>query len=131
MEKNSISLQITISEPNIDDEKMYELNTLLVNKIQESNLDVTIDEMKETLRPENVKGDPFTVGALILVTLPTLLPQLLGFLQGWLVDRRKISIEAPNGTKVEFTPNKKLSEKEIIDLAKKLNRIQAAKSRKK
>jgi hypothetical protein len=52
---------------------------------------------------------------------------LITFLQNWVGDRRKITIEVPNGTKIEFVPDKKLSTQEILALTEKLNRITAKK----
>jgi hypothetical protein len=130
MGKPSITLRVSISELNANEERVHELSTLLISNIQDSNLDLIVEKQPTTLLLQGAKGDPFTVGALILVTIPTLLPQLLGFLQGWLVERRKVSIEAPNGMKVEFTPAKKLTEEEILALAKKMNKIQPAKAHK-
>ena len=60
---------------------------------------------------------------IVLGISTAILPNIIAFLQNWIGDRRKISIEAPNGAKVEFVPSKKLSTEEIIAIAKKLNQI--------
>jgi hypothetical protein len=77
--------------------------------------------------PEGAKGDAFTLGALALVAVPTFLPKLVEFLQAWTLrgENRTVRIKTPAGLEVEFTPEKKMSEAEVLALVDKLAKTQA------
>jgi hypothetical protein len=68
------------------------------------------------------KGDAFTLGALLLVAAPAILPNLISFIQSWALrgENRKVKIKTPDGLEIEFTPEKKMSEAELLALVDKL-----------
>jgi hypothetical protein len=71
------------------------------------------------------KGDAFTLGALLLVAAPAILPNLIQYLQAWTLrgENRKIKIKTPQGLEIEFTPHKKLSEAELLALVEDLSEV--------
>ncbi|WP_438037425.1 hypothetical protein [Sorangium sp. So ce128] len=75
--------------------------------------------------PKNAKGDAFTLGALAIAALPTVLPQAIVLINEWVVraPRRRIRIKGKNGVEIEFTSEKPLSEKEVLDLARRISAI--------
>jgi hypothetical protein len=77
--------------------------------------------------PEGAKGDAFTLGALTLAAVPAFLPKLVEFLQAWALrgESRTVRIKTPAGLEVEFTPEKKLSEAEVLALVEKLAQTRA------
>ena len=76
--------------------------------------------------PKGAKGDSLTLGALTLVAVPAFLPKLVEFLQAWSLrgESRKVIIKTPAGLEVEFTPEKRMSEEELLALAQKLTKVQ-------
>jgi hypothetical protein len=50
------------------------------------------------------------------------LPQLVQFLQAWTLrgEKRTVKIKTPAGVEVEFTPEKRLSQDELLALAQRL-----------
>jgi hypothetical protein len=71
---------------------------------------------------EGAKGDGFSVGALTLAALPAVLPSLVNFLQSWSSrgESRKVRIKTPAGLEIEFTPDKKMSQQDLLELVAKL-----------
>jgi hypothetical protein len=71
------------------------------------------------------KGDPLTIGAIMLVALPALLPNLVAFLQAWSLrgENRRVKIKTPAGVEVEFSPEKRLSQVELLDLVNELSKV--------
>jgi hypothetical protein len=119
---SDILLTLKIFEQDASDERMDKLTSSLIQQLRELDLEKLERDFYNKI-PDGVKGDPITVGAVILGLSTAVLPNLVMFLQNWVGDRRKIVIEAPNGAKIEFVPDKKLSTNEILALTEKLNRI--------
>lgn len=108
----------------------------LADEVSEERLDALVISVAEGLReagankaqrPESEgsqggKGDPFTVGALLLVVLPTVLPQVVVFLNEVLgkAPQRRIRIKAKNGAEIEFTADRPITPEEAITLARNL-----------
>jgi hypothetical protein len=59
--------------------------------------------------------------------VPAFLPKLVEFLQAWTLrgENRTVRIKTPAGLEVEFTPEKKMSEAEVLALVEKLAQAQA------
>ncbi len=119
--KDKIFLQIRISEPGADINRIRALKSDLVKTVENANLGVKAQNLVSSPNTTGSKGGIVTIESLIFGVVPTLLPQLIQLLQSWLIGKRKISIQMPNGMKVEFTSSKNLTEQEIVDLIKKLN----------
>ncbi|MFB0533374.1 MAG: hypothetical protein ACETWR_00155 [Anaerolineae bacterium] len=59
--------------------------------------------------------------------MPAFLPKLVEFLQAWTLcgENRTVRIKTPAGLELEFTPEKKMSEAEVLALVEKLAQAQA------
>lgn len=119
---SDVFVTLKVFEQNASDERIDKLTSSLFQQLREFNLE-RIERGVENNIPNGVKGDPISIGVLVLGLSTAVLPNLIAFLQNWVGDRRKIIIETPNGVKLEFIPDKKLSTKEILDLTENLNRI--------
>jgi len=123
MISNEIQLDLTITEADADPERLDELTGRLLRDLRDLGAE-SVERSSGEAAPEGAKGDPFTLGALALVAVPAFLPKLVEFLQAWSLrgesQGRKIKIKTPAGLEVEFTPEKKLSQAELLALVEKL-----------
>lgn len=78
-------------------------------------------ELAEGSGTELTKGDPVTIGSIILGISVAALPSLLAFLQTWVSDRRRITVEGTTGAKLSFVPSRQYKEEELIELVRKLD----------
>ncbi len=117
-----MQLDLRISEAGTDAERVDELTTRLMRDLRDLGAE-SVQRTAGGVAPQGAKGDPVTLGALVLIAAPTLLPRLVEFLQAWSLraEERKIKIRTSTGVEVEFTPDKKLSEDELVSLVGKLS----------
>jgi hypothetical protein len=127
MIQEQLQLKVFIVDEIADEIRLDRFSTQLAEDIRQLDV-ISVQKLGTQKIPEGAKGDPFTIGALALVVSPALLPPLFAFLQSWLIERRKVIIEAPNGVKIEFVPDRKYSEAEIIDLVNSLNNVESPKN---
>lgn len=122
MTLSEVQLELSISEADADAEWLDNLTGYLANDLVELGVQ-SITKPGETDVPDGAKGDAFTLGALALVSVPALLPSLLGFLQAWTLrgESRTVTIKTPAGLEVTFAPEKRLSESELLALVNKLS----------
>jgi hypothetical protein len=118
----NIQIQLAIMEEDSDSERVEELTLSLIKLLREFEID-KIERGSDQPIPQGAKGDPLTAGVVILSLSVATIPSLVTFIQNWLTERRRIVIEAPNGFKIDFVPNKKYSDEEILSFAKRLNRV--------
>lgn len=118
-----IELNINISEIDSDRERVDYLTNALISLLRELDVDY-IERPKNRAVPSGAKGDPITVGAIVLGIASAALPSLIALIQNWTSERRRVSIETPNGTKLEFTPDRKYSEDELLVLINKLSKVE-------
>lgn len=123
MIQDKITIQLTISEEEAEPERL----DLLTIQLRQDLLDLGADSVSQPAAgpPEKgSKGDPFSIGALLLVSAPALLPNLISFIQAWALrgENRKIKIKTPEGLEIEFTPEKKMSEVDLLALVDKLTK---------
>lgn len=121
MTLSEIQLYLTITEAEADAESLDELTGRLRRDLRELGAE-SVERPSGRAAPEGAKGDPITLGVLALATAPAFLPKLVEFLQAWTLrgENRTVRIKTPAGLEVEFTPEKKLSEAEVLALVKKL-----------
>jgi len=121
MTSSEIPLYLTITEADADAERLDELTGRLLRDLRELGAE-SVERPSGEAVPEGAKGDAFTLGALALVAVPAFLPKLVEFLQAWALrgESRTVKIKTPAGLEVEFTPEKKLSEAELLALVEKL-----------
>ncbi len=118
----TINLTLTISIYDADADRLDITTWSLLQTLKDFDLEF-IERKKNGLAPHRAKGDAITLGAIALGIAVASLPSLIGFLQNWMNERRRVSLEAPNGAKVDFVPEKKLSEEEILMLVEKSNKL--------
>lgn len=121
MIQNNVTFQITISEEEAEPERLDQLTIQLRRDL----LDLGVDQASRpagAVPVKGAKGDAFTLGALLLVAAPAMLPNLISFIQSWALrgENRKVKIKTPDGLEIEFTPEKKMSEAELLALVEKL-----------
>lgn len=128
MTSNEIQLDLTVTEVDADAERLDELTGRLLRDLRELGAE-SVERFSAGIVPEGAKSvEPFTMGALALVAVPVFLPKLVEFLQAWSLrgegQGRRVKIKTPAGLEVEFTPEKKLSEAELLALVEKLAQAQ-------
>lgn len=126
MTSSEIQLHLTIAETDADAESLDELTGRLLRDLRELGAE-SVERPSGEAVPEGAKGDAFTLGALTLAAVPAFLPKLVEFLQAWALrgESRTVRVKTPAGLEVEFTPEKKLSEAEVLALVEKLAKTQA------
>jgi hypothetical protein len=122
MALTEIQLDLTVTEAGADAERLDELTSRLLRDLRELGAE-SVERPSGGAVPEGAKGDPFTLGALALVAVPAFLPKLVEFLQAWSLrgEDRKVRVKTPAGLEVEFTPEKELSQAELLALVEKLS----------
>lgn len=126
MTSSEVQLYLTITEENADPERLDELTGRLLRDLRDSGAE-SVERSSGGAAPDGTKGDAFTLGALALVAVPAFLPKLIDFLQAWSLrgeESRKVKIKTPTGLEVEFTPEKKLSQDELLALVERLAHAQ-------
>jgi hypothetical protein len=125
MTPSKVQLDLTVTEADADAERLDELTRYLLRDLRDLGAE-SVERRSGGPTPEGAKGDPLTLGALALVAVPSFLPKLVEFLQAWSLrgESRTVKIKTPAGLEVEFTPEKKLSEAELLALVDKLAQTQ-------
>jgi hypothetical protein len=127
MTSTEIQLHMTVAEEDADPERLDELTGRLLRDLRELGAE-SVERPSGGVTPEGAKGDAFTLGALALVAVPAFLPKLVEFLQAWSLrgesQGRGVKIKTPAGLEVEFTPEKKLSQDELVALVERLAQTQ-------
>jgi hypothetical protein len=121
MTSGEIQLSLTISEVDADPERLDELTGYLLRDLRELGVE-SVRRSSGGPVPEGAKGAASAVGTLDTVAMPSFLPRLFGFLQSWSQRdaSRAVKIKTPNGLEVEFTPEKNLTQGELLALVKEL-----------
>ena len=115
MTSHDIDLQITITDAEADDEQLETATLRLMTEMR----DVGVESVNRATMaaPIGAMGSvAFAPGALNVVSAPSLVDRLLRFLNAWTArgQQRTVKIEAPDGMKIEFTPDKALSPAEML-----------------
>jgi hypothetical protein len=126
MTSPEIELVVFIDEADSDAERLDTLTAYLQRDLRELGVD-SVERPGGAETPDGAMGDPFTLGALALVVAADVLPKLVEFLQAFTLrgEQRVVRIKTPDGLEVEFTPEKRLSEAEVLALAQKLIKIES------
>jgi len=119
---SEIELNINVFEADSGKERIDYLTNNLIDLLREMDIEY-LERPQDQNIPSGSKGDPVTVGAIVLGIAAASLPSLIEFVQNWTSERRRVSIEAPSGAKIEFIPEKKYSEDELLALVKKLSEV--------
>ncbi|MEN6410162.1 MAG: hypothetical protein ABFD44_10690 [Anaerolineaceae bacterium] len=124
MESRKLDLIITIDEADADEHIIDDLTETLRQDLLEMGIE-DVHRVHSPTSPAHTKGDPFTIGALALVTLPAFLPKIIECLTNLTSrsENRKVKIKTSAGVEIEFTSKKPLSNSEVLDLVRKLSLI--------
>jgi hypothetical protein len=123
---NDVQLHLTIAEPGAGAERVDDLTQRLMRDLRDLGAEY-VERPSGGPTQEGAKGaDAFTWGALALGAAPAFLPKLVEFLKEWTLrgEKRTVKIKTPAGMEVEFTPEERLSQDEIVSLAEKLAQAQ-------
>ena len=132
MPEDKLVLYLSLSAGEADPERLEELTRLMIGELRELGVDSAerpaysrAEGLIEGEPQTGAKGDPLTIGAILLVALPALLPNLVAFLQSWSLrgENRKVRIKTPAGVEIEFSPEKRLSQAELLALVEALGKI--------
>lgn len=126
MVTNDVQLHLTIGESDANAERADELTRRLMRDLQDLGAE-SVERPTGEPTPEGGKAAAtFTLGELALVAVPTFLPKLVEFLQAWALrgENRTVKIKTPAGLEVEFTPEQRLSQDELLALVEKLTQAQ-------
>jgi hypothetical protein len=120
MASTEIQLDLTITEADADAEGLEKLTGHLMRDLRKLGAE-SVERPSSGPVLEGTKGT-FTPGALALAAVPAFLPKLMDFLQAWSLrgESRTVKIKTPAGLEVEFTPDRRLSQAELIALVEKL-----------
>jgi hypothetical protein len=114
--QSPVQFILTLHEEDVDPNVLHNLATNLGEFCDE-----TVRPLPSGQEETGGKGDPITWGALVLVAMPAVLPQIIQFLQNFLIRRHEISIKAPSGASISFTTSQEYSKKEILALVSELH----------
>ncbi|MCW5205687.1 hypothetical protein VU08_01975 [Desulfobulbus sp. F5] len=121
-EESIVKLRITLHDSEADDEQLDRLALSLIRQLRDLEAIESL-EREAGKAIDRSKGDPITVGGVILGIAVAAIPNLISLLQQWTVGNRTIKVEAPNGAKAEFTPDHRYSKEEVVEFVRQLNRI--------
>lgn len=126
MNQEQIAIQLALYEGQTDPEALERLTVQMLRDLVDIGANSVERPQIEAAAEMGRKGEAISIGILLLAIAPTLLPSLIKFLQAWTLrsENRRIKIKTPQGLEVEFTPARKLSEAEILELAQKLAKIE-------
>ena len=120
---DEIQLNLLVQDTELDIDRLDELTRNLMRDLRDLGAEY-VEQTRGGEIPEGAKGlESLLVGGLTLSALPQLLPKLFEFLQVWVQrpNTRTVKIKIENGPEVEFTPQKRMTPDEIVELVKKLN----------
>ena len=121
MASTEIQLDLTITDKDADAEWLERLTGHLMQDLRELGAE-SVERPSGGPVLEGTRGSASTPGALALAAVPAFLPKLVDFLPAWSLrgESRTVKIKTPAGFEVEFTPEKKLSEAELLALVENL-----------
>jgi hypothetical protein len=96
---NTITLMLHIDAQNIDTDKLIQLTGYLRSELQDMDIESVMDVRNQVVPPGAKVVDPLTVGALLIVVLPAVLPKVMEFIQSWTLrgEDRTVKIKARRG----------------------------------
>lgn len=122
MDHATTTTRVVLYEDGADDDALA-LSTLSLKRELEDLGMGQISHVKIRNTIPGTKGELMALGMLALTILPALIPSVAEFLQQWVIEGRRVVLEAPNGAKIEFVPGKKLTDSELMDWLEQLNAI--------
>jgi hypothetical protein len=81
-QNNKAEFEIQVSIADSTEEELDRSTRQLLSELKE--LDIDSAELAEgTSIPEGAKGDPITIGSIVIATLPAVLPKVVELVQAW------------------------------------------------
>lgn len=126
MTDDRIRLELSLTQQNAEAQQLDGLTLQMLRDLIEIGADSVERPRIESSQAPGTKGEAISLGVLILAIAPVVLPSLIKYLQAWTLrgENRRIKIKTPQGLEVEFIPEKRLSEGELLALAEKLSKIE-------
>lgn len=123
MTAGEIVLDLIFEEERADEERMEDVTINLFHLLKQ--LDITSIQRAAAANqaPAGTRGDPVTIGHIVLGIGVTAVPALIAFIQHWVGERRRVKLIAPNGASIEIPLEKSYTAEELIMLVEKLNNI--------
>jgi hypothetical protein len=83
MNKSDLAqLNIEISASDATEEDIDRMTRQLLHELRESDVE-SAELAKGGLAPKGAKGDPLTIGSIVISALPTVLPAVVALVQSW------------------------------------------------
>jgi hypothetical protein len=73
---------LQISVPDATEEELDHLTRQLLSEIKETDVD-SAELGKNATLPDGAKGDPITIGTILLACIPPVLPKIIDLVQAW------------------------------------------------
>jgi hypothetical protein len=122
---NTVTLILQIdAQADFDAEKLRQLTGYLRSELKDMDLESVTDVRNQAVPPGAKVVDPLTLGAIIVVVLPEVLPKVLEYIQAWTLrhEGQTIKIKAQHGDRsvdVEYPLSMSPDEaKKHIDMVK-------------
>jgi hypothetical protein len=122
MSEDVIQLEVVIIDETLAPDQLDTTTTSLISQLRELNVD-SVEYRTEGRVIIGAKGEPITMGAILLALGVAYIPPFLALIQNWLGETRKVRIKAPNGAEIEFVPDKDYTEAEMIAFVEKLSKL--------
>ena len=122
----SLTLQLQLSE-NFEPDEWDHLTRQLRNEIQDLNVE-SVELVKGNQIPAGAKtGEAISMGALAIAILPAFIPQVVTFLQSWVMraEGRRITVKSQIGDRsieLEYAP-KSMSQEDLLKLVDTLTNV--------
>lgn len=81
-ETDKAEFEIQISIPDATDEELDRLTRQLLSEIKETDVE-SAELGKSEIVPDGAKGDPITIGTIVLAAIPAAMPKVIDLVQAW------------------------------------------------
>lgn len=115
-EIEKVEFEVQVRVPDATDEELDRATRQLLAEIKETDVE-TAELGKSATIPDGTKGDPITIGTILLAALPAAMPKVVELVQAWsLRGNNRIVKFKGNGIEFEGSPE------ELSKLLKKLDK---------
>lgn len=115
-ETTTADFELQISVPDATDEELDRLTRQLLSEIKETDVD-SVELGKSKSVPDGTKGDPITIGTILLAAVPAALPKVIDLVQAWSMRGSNRTIKF-KGKGIEFEGSPEELEKLLARLDK-------------
>jgi hypothetical protein len=105
----NLTLQLKNVRDDFDADELNQLVQTLMRRLEDVGVELAT-LMREQESPQGAKGDPITIGVLLVAVLPATLPKVMEFLQTWVIRNNEHMIKAKvqqgdRSAEIEFSEN--------------------------